>query len=303
MIRGSIPAYAGEPSGGSSLRSPVGVDPRLRGGAAIAPSHLVKRMGRSPLTRGSPPGCAENCYILGSIPAYAGEPDRRWRRAGRCWVDPRLRGGAGSQSRRRKARSGRSPQVRGSLGAALGDLELSGSIPAYAGEPKSASASDCAWRVDPRVSGRAVLPPASTNDAWGRSPLTRGSPGQGPAAGARAGSIPAYVGEPRRPCRPAARGEVDPRLRGGASDWSTVNARVMGRSPLTRGSLSHLLHRCCVVGSIPAYAGEPQQIQIFVFIETVDPRLRGGAVLPSATLAGGLGRSPLTRGSHLHSLH
>ena len=74
VVRGPIPADAGEPSAGARSRTASWAYPRGRGGAV---SSFVKRhrsMGLSPRTRGSRVPLRRRLADLGPIPADAGEP-------------------------------------------------------------------------------------------------------------------------------------------------------------------------------------------------------------------------------------
>lgn len=91
---------------------------------------------------------------------------------------------------------GPSPRGRGSpslgLVLPLGD----GSIPAWAGEPRSSSGVCTANGVHPRVGGGAKRWPRTARPMRGPSPRGRGSRGSFGTLPARYGSIPAWAGEP-----------------------------------------------------------------------------------------------------------
>ncbi len=89
---------------------------------------------------------------------------------------------------------------------------------------------------------------------------------------------------------------VDPRSRG--EDGQDVPRRRVdrGRSPLTRGRRTRPSSTTRAVGSIPAHAGKTTTPRRTCTGERVDPRSRGEDRLAAAHVAGGKGRSPLTRG-------
>ena len=72
--RRSIPAYAGKPSAAGRAQLVRGVHPRIRGEAGVTAFRLIRAVGPSPHTRGSPMTCAHCSPCPGSIPAYAGKP-------------------------------------------------------------------------------------------------------------------------------------------------------------------------------------------------------------------------------------
>ena len=72
----SIPACAGEPSGGGLCRESRKVYPRVCGGTTSLGADGESVRGLSPRVRGNPPGVIQGIKGMGSIPACAGEP---WR--------------------------------------------------------------------------------------------------------------------------------------------------------------------------------------------------------------------------------
>ena len=149
----SIPAHAGETQWSRCRSGQLRVDPRSRGGDHHR--HPLKETddGRSPLTRGRPGRAHRMGWQRGSIPAHAGETFRAWRRARRCRVDPRSRGGDLLPSSCRVICTGRSPLTRGRLTSNLRADVAHGSIPAHAGETGTNPVL-CHWhRVDPRSRG------------------------------------------------------------------------------------------------------------------------------------------------------
>ena len=172
---GSIPAGAGEPEKEPGTVITVRVDPRGRGGAREGTRHGHHGEGRSPRARGSRLIVTPCRFVVGSIPAGAGEPAMRAARARQYRVDPRGRGGAGQGGNGRADQQGRSPRARGSLHRAGGARERAGSIPAGAGEPRRPRAPPRCRRVDPRGRGGAPACRSSPIRSRGRSPRARGS--------------------------------------------------------------------------------------------------------------------------------
>ncbi len=114
---GSIPAGAGEPTGGHTRRSHSRVYPRGCGGAAASAATSASDRGLSPRVRGSL-GQAGGCDGgSGSIPAGAGEPVKDRHGNNRRGVYPRGCGGARFHAWRDGVLQGLSPRVRGSPSA------------------------------------------------------------------------------------------------------------------------------------------------------------------------------------------
>ena len=214
---GSIPAWAGEPSRiiGSPIR--VWVYPRVGGGTmgGAMGARLVK--GLSPRGRGNQRETRLSCRRTGSIPAWAGEPSPGAAGFSASRVYPRV--GGGTESLRCKAGRGKglSPRGRGNLDDGARHFPQRGSIPAWAGEPRSGRATRIGCRVYPRVGGgtRPIAPYAQV--MWGLSPRGRGKP-----------SCNASFS----PCR-------------------------RGLSPRGRGNHQEVEPVVVAGGSIPAWAGEP----------------------------------------------
>ncbi len=297
---GSIPACAGEPRSSILPATPGRVDPRVRGGADRSSINMTVGVGRSPRARGSRPRGLRRPMAAGSIPACAGEPERRRAHRRVPGVDPRVRGGADDVFACNVAVLGRSPRARGSPRRERSGAPDAGSIPACAGEPDSRRVATESARVDPRVRGGAAHVEARIGSDAGRSPRARGSPAEAYALPWSLGSIPACAGEPASgACTPGC-DTVDPRVRGGAVVREVTEREGLGRSPRARGSLEALAQklvaagrsprargsRTCATpkrpreGSIPACAGEPPTRTSSGRHGRVDPRVRGGAHVP-----------------------
>ena len=319
---GSIPAHAGEPCAATRTDSSTGVYPRARGGATVSVNTCVTLKGLSPRTRGSQLRVQRLEGRCGSIPAHAGEPCRPGRRSSSRGVYPRARGGAPDRDRGRFAALGLSPRTRGSHALEAWFDTFWRSIPAHAGEPRQGSPVARRSKVYPRARGGAVRSLSALSSVSGLSPRTRGSRGFRASRHGKLRSIPAHAGEPCAGLHvPVSRG-VYPRARGGASgalDDALLHLRTRrGLSPRTRGSLNRRLAVILVPWSIPAHAGEPDEIDGERRTQRVYPRARGGAgvrivpgrmeVYPRARggasglglrSCGPYGLSPRTRGSQL----
>ena len=90
---GSIPARAGEPTRRPTGAQPCRVYPRTGGGTETLAVDARIDAGLSPHGRGNPDGSCRSAECDGSIPARAGEPDRRTAANLPMWVYPRTGGG------------------------------------------------------------------------------------------------------------------------------------------------------------------------------------------------------------------
>ncbi len=212
------------------------VHPRLRGGAPSAVRGIERGGGPSPPTRGSLIVIAFIGRPARSIPAYAGEPQLG--RTGRSSpeVHPRLRGGARGLRRGKSSERGPSPPTRGSPATPTRGIRWTGSIPAYAGEPRGDLVGILGFGVHPRLRGGAVKARRFNRPAEGPSPPTRGSQRRIGLDESVHGSIPAYAGEPSRADGGARSDWVHPRLRGGAANDAEIARLERGPSPPTRES-------------------------------------------------------------------
>ncbi len=254
---GSIPACAGEPWTGAPASDRARVHPRLRGGALSQRGRNGANMGPSPPARGSLPHHRAVIGAEGSIPACAGEPCCETLGYFLRRVHPRLRGGAGVWPLASAHVRGPSPPARGSPQPLTNASPPGGSIPACAGEPRSAPRAQTPRGVHPRLRGGAYVPPARPGIPSGPSPPARGSRRHPPTPRIDRGSIPACA-------------------RGAGWDGRPLLA-YEGPSPPARGSRPSVAPDSDVKGSIPACAGEPSAEASRGRPRRVHPRLRGGA--------------------------
>jgi len=135
----SIPAHAGQTQPGNANAPPPRVDPRSRGADSKCEPSPGIGSGRSPLTRGRLQHLRHHGLRLGSIPAHAGQTVC-WRRpSGSTRVDPRSRGADVTPPGSLRRPMGRSPLTRGRpANSGAGDIAI-GSIPAHAGQTRSAA--------------------------------------------------------------------------------------------------------------------------------------------------------------------
>ncbi len=194
---GSIPAHAGEPVWPSVLGRIRRVYPRTCGGTFIVRFPFYRFWGLSPHMRGNLPIVMFSVIPRGSIPAHAGEPDRRHSHSALERVYPRTCGGTHGWPAFWVALNGLSPHMRGNPILPPAHPRDGGSIPAHAGEPNSGSGPIAGRRVYPRTCGGTSLATSSRSSVGGLSPHMRGNRTIRSPLHSVSGSIPAHAGEPR----------------------------------------------------------------------------------------------------------
>ena len=212
---GSIPAWAGEPAPALPARRRPKVHPRVGGGAISTGSG-----GRSSPVHPRVGGGA-GCTSPGPMNTTGPSPRGRGAVLHHLEVD---------------GDCGPSPRGRGRHEAERGHPVEEGSIPAWAGEPRTGLRVRCPNRVHPRVGGRAIEGMPARAARAGPSPRGRGTRGAQVDARAACGSIPAWAGEPEPEPSSVGTRRVHPRV--GGEPWAGCPYRTDFR-----------VH--------PAWAGEP----------------------------------------------
>ena len=272
------------------------VYPRACGGTCGGSGAGSTWRGLSPRMRGNLVAGRVGLYVLGSIPAHAGEPSTVRTMRARSRVYPRACGGTACVAMVQTLPQGSIPAHAGEPPPAL-DMNYRkdlGSIPAHAGEPGACIPRSDSARVYPRACG-GTRSRRSMIGLLGVYPRACGVTGGAVLPGyGRSGSIPAHAGEPPAPAvvvktglSPRMRGNhmvsgLSPRMRGNTSrmrgnlrDRPVVRDLRVGLSPRMRGNRgrstftpirvypracggSRRKCACVDLGSIPAHAGEPQ---------------------------------------------
>ena len=238
-IGGSIPARAGEPTGGPSNAGPDGVYPRACGGTPGAGDAGNPHRGLSPRVRGNQCSGAGRRWSAGSIPARAGEPTRLREHRFQRRVYPRACGGTTPSLNVPFSVSGLSPRVRGNQRLYQGPGVAARSIPARAGEPPSGLVQFTICRVYPRACGGTERHGITSSGLRGLSPRVRGNRDDARIRAAAKGSIPARAGEPFGGAMYQRVVKVYPRACGGTVFTAIGVAADTGLSPRVRGNHPH----------------------------------------------------------------
>ena len=259
-LSGSIPARAGEPvTIPPPPRRPT-VYPRACGGTRRNEPSNPSHLGLSPRVRGNPYRFHACRYCAGSIPARAGEPPETDGAGLVCTVYPRACGGTSKPAGGLSESRGLSPRVRGNPSSIPSSRQSPGSIPARAGEPLTAGFTLRMKKVYPRACGGTETRFCPQRFQKGLSPRVRGNlrPAELQPAGLR--SIPARAGEPPRPNASRWHGPVYPRACGGTPAEGPDHRTVAGLSPRVRGNPRPGGSGSELRRSIPARAGEPNDV-------------------------------------------
>ena len=149
-------------------------------------------------------------------------------------VHPRLRGELFACHKLSFALFGSSPLTRGTLTEFLWPRLSMRFIPAYAGNSEGQSIRAGSETVHPRLRGELLPRTSRTKNAFGSSPLTRGTHAQDLTACFNQRFIPAYAGNSLLILFLLL--AVHPRLRGELRGFVIFNSFEIGSSPLTRGT-------------------------------------------------------------------
>ena len=236
--------------------------------------------GLSPRVQGNLADKLAEMDLLRSIPACAGEPDRRSEGAGKAEVYPRVCRGTPSIIITSKSRAGLSPRVQGNLIHVDERVGRSRSIPACAGEPGTHGIRERRARVYPRVCRGTSASPASAMAVLGLSPRVQGNPSPSLVAVVCKWSIPACAGEPLYGLLDAPDHAVYPRVCRGTPAFLAGLRGLAGLSPRVQGNLREWDHDCQDMRSIPACAGEPVCKECLGWQDRVYPRVCRGTAWP-----------------------
>ena len=179
LVRGIIPAYAGNTIQLILCFPPCRDHPRVCGEHQVRDTLYGTTQGSSPRMRGTLGSAIQAPFMLGIIPAYAGNtndrtPIYRMRRD-----HPRVCGEHRKRPEGQTAARGSSPRMRGTHASRMISARVKGIIPAYAGNTTDVLGG---VRVDgdhPRVCGEHALMASKMPVNAGSSPRMRGTHGSG----------------------------------------------------------------------------------------------------------------------------
>ena len=297
LVRGTIPAQAGQPVAIARLAGAVEDHPRAGGATRGWRLLSTGREGPSPRRRGNhrPRGASD--HGTGTIPAQAGQPPdhrpvRRRRR------DHPRAGGATNRTTRPAARvRGPSPRRRGNL-AQLGVAHVHRrTIPAQAGQPGSATIAARRRWDHPRAGGATTGRKLNRLYFRGPSPRRRGNLDHALHGGPGVRTIPAQAGQPSWTRRTSSRSADHPRA-GGATVAADMEKRLDGGpSPRRRGNQLDIRLQGRVERTIPAQAGQPDDAAQREPILRDHPRAGGATAYVDFKGRDAGGPSPRRRGN------
>ena len=186
----------------------------MRGEHCATAFTMSNGSGSSPHARGTQP--VEICFLPppGIIPACAGNTVDQRPRARHMGDHPRMRGEHRGWKFRRSKGLGSSPHARGTrVGSQCGE-DLSGIIPAHAGNTTRATPTERDIGDHPRMRGEHIPPSLKSWMTLGSSPHARGTHHGRRRIGAHAGIIPACAGNTVRSACGHSTERDHPRMRG-----------------------------------------------------------------------------------------
>ena len=150
---------------------------------------------------------------------------------------------------------GSSPRMRGTHSRCRRAANVTGIIPAYAGNTITLSAMHEAYWDHPRVCGEHATGASTQVNCTGSSPRMRGTPAVTEATNNTARIIPAYAGNTPAACWKSWQAWDHPRVCGEHQSCLQRIRLSRGSSPRMRGTLRGLTLGLDSPGIIPAYAG------------------------------------------------
>ena len=166
----------------------------MRGEHADSAAAWMVATGSSPHARGTPPLSLPTSWLMGIIPACAGNTPtiRPW--SARWWDHPRMRGEHAEPILRQLRTAGSSPHARGTPAAAGRYFRRRGIIPACAGNTRLVLGERAGLGDHPRMRGEHALWPCAASATAGSSPHARGTRSVRGGMCPLSGIIPACAG-------------------------------------------------------------------------------------------------------------
>ena len=277
---GSIPAWAGQPIEWTSTYPVVRVYPRVGGATQQLTGRMDIAEGLSPRGRGNPHDATGPHVPDGSIPAWAGQPFSPTSCRSASAVYPRVGGATIAPGCSGVVVAGLSPRGRGNPDHQPCPWRRERSIPAWAGQPPVNGSRPASSAVYPRVGGATGLAQWSAHHPRDLSPRGRGNH-HPPSHGMRSTrSIPAWAGQPSLSSPNSDSAAVYPRVGGATFRIYLITYYYSGLSPRGRGNRLVGFAWSLVCGSIPAWAGQPNNRVPARPNTSVYPRV-GGATGPA----------------------
>ena len=256
-----------------------------------------RRVGSSPLARGTPLPRRLDAELRRFIPARAGNTRPRASCRRRHPVHPRSRGEHMVAAVMGARIIGSSPLARGTLRHCPASQPCSRFIPARAGNTTSWRGSPPGAPVHPRSRGEHVHTHASAYYVAGSSPLARGTRAADPAAHGAQRFIPARAGNTIAASAFMSLPAVHPRSRGEHGSSIAATRTSIGSSPLARGTRIQHCRDPDLDRFIPARAGNTRCHRPAARDPSVHPRSRGEHDQQVASAVDAAGSSPLARGT------
>ncbi len=250
-----IPAGAGNTAASSARARASAVHPRWRGEHLDPEERAELRPGSSPLARGTLMAFALDTTHPRFIPAGAGNTRSATTTLRKWTVHPRWRGEHDGVAASVASLIGSSPLARGTPAYVVVQLSRARFIPAGAGNTASSFTHTSTTPVHPRWRGEHGPSFSDLVQAYGSSPLARGTPGAATRQPKCIRFIPAGAGNTSRGCRGPPGCAVHPRWRGEHYTRGAPNERLIGSSPLARGTHELVRVLNALLRFIPAGAG------------------------------------------------
>ena len=195
------------------------------------------------------------------------------------------------------AESGSSPLARGTRGSGAQPRGHLGLIPARAGNTVFIFPRPPFFWAHPRSRGEHFSDAPSTEASSGSSPLARGTRGFISIKHDATGLIPARAGNTISASFTRRSARAHPRSRGEHRFRVLAEERLLGSSPLARGTREGNLNRMSVQGLIPARAGNTTFSTARKMVLWAHPRSRGEHQKTAKLATITRGSSPLARGT------
>ena len=295
----SIPAWAGKPWEAWNRLPMSRVYPRVGGETRHWTQTSCSSTGLSPRGRGNRIHISHESRRERSIPAWAGKPNDSTTTFVRMGVYPRVGGETSCSCRACRWRYGLSPRGRGNRYHRGRRQQRIGSIPAWAGKPRSYRSASSRPAVYPRVGGETSRTANSRPRGTGLSPRGRGNRVVSSAAVVSARSIPAWAGKPAGAGAGKRSSEVYPRVGGETPLLYQDRVPAEGLSPRGRGNRAGQRADQGRARSIPAWAGKPCTAARARGRWQVYPRVGGETGYPRGAPGAIDGLSPRGRGNRL----